>query len=966
MSVEYSLRVRPNWAPAYSPAWQEMDFDLDTTALPSMSIGAERADIPLTMVASDLSLTVSNSKNEWDAIFDTSKIVGALPPSAGAALRVPLPSLGEVLFCRKSELNNQWEVVFYGFINPISVRFGRSNKTCTFTAYSCAKLLENGNAERVNKVSKYAPAPPFVIQNGSSFLVHPVAPPGSGSVEADNTWWQLNGIQDIPFVSGDQFNAVRPIPVWQENIPLDAISNDTYTIKTVVVSAGSTFLQTVEAPNLNIGFGSGLLELLTPWFRGKTWEALVQALVAEVNQALMAAGVDTNIAADTFTLPLLPATDQLFAQLIDMADVDPTVNGVSYSLYGGTRRLIISTQLDTQHAKAEGKRDILGPVDLGPVTVGPFNPTPIAGYIPGPENNLALRLLSANCDLGIDAKDFDANDLNVQFSGQDIHSFSVSPGVPYINNQRFDSVKFCRSPSSYKTGATPKNYYRIYAHGRYINTKLSESIKVGIEIARLTTPDSGATWTIQSAGNALVTIPLNLAGNPNPDFPGVLFPPDTGPSTQVDIKVFQLAAGSFLYCWTNPFLGEAYVKHSTIDTEEATFFFPPPASFIIPGTFNVHVPKDGSGFVTEGQGGNVWFFCDQADGTGVVLYYWNGSAMTGGSINNGGPSLVGGDFINAIVDTQGGRHRFYVMAGKTLFVWTYSFVGGVLNFIGRYQGISIDQVNYDQAAEQDLSVVSRPGALAWLTGPVLQANSGEPNYTAASDSLILGSIYAIYIVSNVAANIVDYADFSGLSVAGALALLIVVRGYQMLTGADQHFVPDPAFYTPLPLISFRQRIAVAPSVIDLSDLTEGCDDGLWLQNYVAVGVQNSKVDPVKGPFFNGPILTALDGTTFTINPPRNPTSAALIIDNPFLGTSSFMKLLANIYAQEFLVPQPDATVILADPYVVGSNLALRILDVIKYLKRSADDADSVPLFGQGRILSIDYGFDNDELTVKVG
>ncbi len=78
-----------------------------------------------------------------------------------------------------------------------------------------------------------------------------------------------------------------------------------------------------------------------------------------------------------------------------------------------------------------------------------------------------------------------------------------------------------------------------------------------------------------------------------------------------------------------------------------------------------------------------------------------------------------------------------------------------------------------------------------------------------------------------------------------------------------------------------------------------------------------------------------------------------------------MKFLANLYAQDFLVPQPDATVVVRDPY--GDGLTpLAVLDIVRYLKRAPDAVVPTPAYGIGRVFSIDYGLDSRLITLKVG
>src|SRR6185369_1137630 len=286
--------------------------------------------------------------------------------------------------------------------------------------------------------------------------------------------------------------------------------------------------------------------------------------------------------------------------------------------------------------------------------------------------------------------------------------------------------------------------------------------------------------------------------------------------------------------------------------------------------------------------GTTLFFADRADRTGVDCYYYApGPTWTLATIvDNSGlgipASLLGADWINAVADSSRSPKRLYVMAGKVLYALHVAFAAGTLT-ISAGQAIPIDQINFDVNVEAaSVGPVKNPGAVAWLTCPVTQSNSGEPDYTDSSDSLIVGTTNAVYIVSNVAANIVDVADFTGLSVAAALAKLIVLRAYFMLTAADQDQVADPDLYTPVPTVSFYARLetALRKGVKDLTALTEHISSGISIQNYQSVQVGNSKLNV--GPAYSATTLTNLDGVSFTINPPRNAPSVALSIDNPLL------------------------------------------------------------------------------------
>jgi hypothetical protein len=958
--------------PSLSPQWTECTNNLIVDSLPSISVSTERADVPLTMTVSDFSVTLDNSGNEIDALFDISKIVGPIPPISGSFLRAPLVHLGKVLFCRIADTQPLWEVVFFGYIDPVSVRFNRTDKTVSMTAYAPGKLLELGNAARVNKISTYSPAPPFVLPSNAYFQLHPVVPPGG--IEAEPSWWALNFLPSLPLVAGDRFRAVRiPAAGWVENESLTNVDDTEFTIKQVVPDFVNNLLyfQTEEEPDLVLGFTTATMEITTPWYRSTPWEDLVQLLVAEVNAALISVGyTDDSVLVVTKGLPLLPAASVSIAQLINMDGVSPPINGVDYAFWGSTRYLFFSYQPNATHTTVGAKSDILGPLNLGPITVPVFAPGLPVGYLAGPDDNQPVRYLSSSPMLGGYGSNFNAGPggNNVSLCGQDIHSYNNAGGNAAA--QTFDSTHWCRSPAGMFSGTEPKSYYRAYARGRYFRGNAGDpataGFRRGIEITKFTTADSGATWVIDSNIAAMTTVPLD--SDPN----GFIEPSwgTNGTSSQIDFKCFQLSlgGGSYLFCWTDPYKGEAYFKTSATGEDAATVFNPPPATFISPGPDGDWRPTAASGFVTEGIGKGIFFFCDRADGNGILVYIWNGTTFTPASFN-AQLSLTTGDFINAIIDSS--RSKFYLPIGKTVMEAQYNFNVGLaqFNWIGNVNYIQVDSTNYDPVAERQANSILRPGALLWLTGPVIQNFPQEPDYTNASDSLIAASQQAIYIIANTPANLVDYADFSGLSVAGALQEMILVRGYQMITQCDLLFVADPALYNPQAVVKFRQRLANAPSVIDLTapvNLCESCEDGIWILNYVAVGVQNSQAQPPLGPFFNNKILTNLGGASFLTNPPRNAPSSALLIDNRFLGTSSFAQLLANIYAQDFLIPQPDATISIVDPYAAGYGLLLLPLDVVKYLKRPPDSSNSSPLYGQGRIFSIDYGLDVNQLTIRVG
>jgi hypothetical protein len=959
MAILYSFWVKPNWDTGYGPTWTDLTDTLITDQLPSISVGAERADIPLVTVVSDMSLTVNNADNRWDAIFDVAKIIGVLPPVSGT-IRAPLVHYGAVLFCRKASEQPQWEVVFVGFIDPSSVIFNRMEKQLTLTAYAPGKLLDLGNAERVNRISAFfpsVPARPFVIPLQ---LVHPAVAPGTPALPSpqptDDSWWKLvNGAQ-VPMLIGDEFGVVQSISTWIENMALTDMGSGTFKVIQVKPLGLDLYFQTAEAPaDLLLGGAVANLNHLTPWYVGASWEFLVGQLISvlparEANAAIAALGAPDLLTVNLTNLPLLPTNaNQITAQPIYSADAPPTITGVTMLKAGPAAPPGLGYTQETSSTapgKIAEKVDILAPDTIAgstPVFVGPMIDPDILG---SPDDGQTARVPSAELSMAGHVLDFVTDD--VVSCGKDLHAFFLGT--------YFDSTNWFRTPTSFFAGpGTPKRFYRIYSFGVF--SQPPPASEQGIIISEYVTSDSGGTWTL----NSEVTV-ATFGANPTVQ-------PSTSRSSRPCFKVYWLAAGSFLYCWTNPHRSSAYFKTSPNDSQPASYFSPAPTPFIGP---SAGAPMLSSGFVTEtvnGIGGNVFFFCNRRDGTAVDFYYWNGAAFVLGSIvNASGVSLTlfGGDFINAVIDRQfpAPPNVMYVMNGANLLVLTYTFSAGTFT-ITKAQIVPIDTPNYDPQAEAVATIASNMGALAWIAGKVVQNNPGEPNYGAQPFSMIVGTMQKIYIVSSTPSSIVDYADFEQLSVAGALQQLILVRGYQMFTGADQDFVANPATYTPIPTVSFKQRLIANPAPIDVTALTEACQDGLWILNYSSCKVTNSKDAPLLAPVYNHQTLTNLAGNTYTLKPPRYAGSSALEIDNRFITTASFAQLIADYFAQDFVLPQLAATIVMKDPYTLGLGYVLHLLDVLTYLVRAPDSLSGVPLTKRGRVFTIDYQLDLGLLTVSM-
>lgn len=895
-----------------------------------------------------------------------------LPPTEGASLRVPVVHYGKVLLARRMLHLSQWQVLGLFYVDPISPEADRDTRTLSLTAYAPGKLLELGDAERCNRFSDRDPAKgarPFLVKGN---LSHPVSPPGAISSETDDRWWLARNVARFGVYPGDQFRIVHDIE-WAPGVQTVPYDDNVFTISAVAPSGEDVYFQTKESSPLLLGpssLSSAIMDFQTPWWRSRKWEDLVTDLVAGANAALARAGVSDVIQVDVSNLPLLPITRTIFSQPIFMADALPPITGVAYQLNAGSRFLFWSRGKDAAPStlgEMFGKSDILGANDYNGgvgIALPTFEPAGVDPAAFGPDYGLASRLLSPTPILGAAAIDTETvPNFDFAVCGQDLHAFNATAvqdaSVPPADRvfASFDSVHWTRTPDSYTVSGEPKRFYRIYCRGRYVLP--AAVFHKGIQIRELTTSDGGATWTLASLGGNIVAYPDDSDPAPN----------QGRWAARPDFKVFHLGT-TYLYCWTDPVKNSCHVRANATDTLAASALLPGPTSFVTPDS--IQAPIGSSGFVSEGLLTNtVWFFCDRADGRGVDLYYWNGTVMLPGifadTSGKGWPSLTGGDFINAITDTSGTRRMLYVMQGKVLYAITYEWdpTTGTLTSTD-WQAVQIDQTNYDPIEElqtaADGGLWGFPPALAWLTGPVEQALPGEPDYTAASSSCIVATTSYIYILSNAAVNIVDVADFEGLSVAAALSELILVRGYQMLTEADQDMIADPATYDPIPFVRFRQRLVPFPTVTDLSNVTETCSDGTWLENYTSVLVENSKLE--LGPVGSDSTLTTLEGVTFTINAPENARSNALTIDCPFISTVSFAKLLANLYAVEFAVPRQSATIVVQDPYSIGLGKVLKPGDWVKYLVRPPDGINSV-LYATGRVLTIDYALDTALATLRV-
>jgi hypothetical protein len=1001
VSTLYSLRIKPNWAAEFLPAWQDVTGTLDLDQLPSITVSAERGDVPLVATASDLSLTVSNAEADWDEIFDARKIIGQLPPVAGEKVRAPAAHFGEILLCRRATDLDIWQVMFYGFVDPISPLFDRNMRTCAFTAYAPGKLLEAGNAERVHRFHAFVLARPFVIPveaTGRGAVQHPVSPAGDVTLAAESSWWRLAGgasVPVIPLQGGDRFKVVRAVVSggWTEGMLTVEIVNTEFVIAQVGAVGPDLYFQTTKPVDDDVltltGFTAGM-ELLNPWYRSRDWKALIDGsdgntncLANETNEALAVLGVSDHVnflVGAPPALPLMTVARQLFAQPIYQPDVIPGCAGVSYGRFGASPILLHQIYDALGQSPVGAKPDILAPDStmggaFPKAATNVFSPASITGYFGGPDDDKPVQLLSSSVNdqvAGSGSPDYAAEDIPV--AGQSVHAFGLleAGGVGY------DSTHWCRAPSSYRSGSEPKYYYRIYAIGRI---DFISGIGVGIEITRFSTSDSGAAWTIEATATNLATTALLPGGSYTPT-------PATSQSSRPSLKVFELDASHFLYVWVNPWppkvfdilgapvlvgaAGGAFCYESATDDVD-------PATLMAATAF---IPSGGADSPTLLSSAVHWpgatvFFSDRADRSGVdVWVYSAGPTWTKGTFVDEtgrglGPNLLAADWINAVTDSSRSPVRLYVMVGKALYVMHVVLTGTELHIVF-WQAVQIDQINYDVNVEAgSMTSVKNPNAVAWLTCPVAQAAvAGEPDYPSAGEALIVGTQNAVYVVADTATNIVDVADFEGLSVASALAKLVVLRGYFVLSGADKDFVGNPAAYVPSPIVTFYARLETASrkGVLDLVALTEQIQATTWLQNYQGVSVANSKLEV--GPAFSSDLLTNLDGVAFTIQKPRNAVSVALEINTPFVMTVSFLEALANFYAIEFVIPRLGAQVVVRSPYAHdlrnsdGDRIVILPGSLVRYLLTPRDDVNS-PVERDGRVLTIDYGLGDALDTLAV-
>lgn len=290
-----SVRILPNWISTYSPAWTDITQRVYFDSAPEINISVERQDQPYTLAYSDMTLTVNNSDGAFSDYFSQTKIVG----TDNSDLRAPMIHSGAVLICRKQADATDWQVVYYGYVDPKSIQFDPWGLECTFTVYSVAKLLEYGNAARVHRFDSIIEPAPYVLFGYD--LEHPALPPGGNAVS--DGWWKLVGGSALKFFKGDRFTAVAKFSsgLHTEGMSLTELSSSEQVISAIAVDGSDLYIQAADADGkvqegLLLSSNQALMNILTPWYHGMRVSDLLIKLVDEANAALAAAGYPEVIA----------------------------------------------------------------------------------------------------------------------------------------------------------------------------------------------------------------------------------------------------------------------------------------------------------------------------------------------------------------------------------------------------------------------------------------------------------------------------------------------------------------------------------------------------------------------------------------------------------------------------------------------------------------------------------------------
>lgn len=785
---EFRLRFKPNWIPSLNPQWQDLTSRVLFDAIPSISAGIQRREDPFIVTYSDLSLVCSNYDHRLDPLFDLDNAQG----TDLANLRAPLIHLGKVVFAEREFGQPNWRILFMGYVDPRAVQRDEKDGVIRFTAFSPAKLLEFGNAERVHRFSAICEPQPCVLFGYD--LLHPATPPGGTS--PDNSWWQLNGASALQFFQGDKFNAVtKVLPAnYSEGMELTDLAGTELIVRQTSISGGNLLIKATDeqgepVEDISLVAGDANMQIITPWYHGKTSSELIQLLVDEANAALAEAGYD-----DVITLVQEPVTATLPQSAIDSINgigVTPPQTGIGWFSDAAVRAFATGSG-DTGNKKPDILQDPYSFDRTFPLW--PFQNTvsPVFGRVfPAPEYNQPLTYPNKTPQHRSAVKDL----ANAPRIPQSLHHVFTDPSLSGASGGK-RSVDFQLTPSSFD-GAATKNLYRLDCYDYCVvrsfhNPDLDPlwRIKYGMTLQQWQTVDGGITWT---QVGATATSP---GGVENIDLSYA--PPRPSVESAAALNIYKVGASSWLFIIKDAGRGKAFYYLSATETPTAATIFAGMTEFVNLSGFR-------SGAVFDGT--TVFFFSDRggyerltsgtsfsmASGsaiitgsstqfltqfivgdevrfpefgltfkilsitsntlmtatavnpgpaiatavayaktpqTGVSVFYWNGSAMVPGTLS-GFPVLVGSDFIGAVYDDTA-RSRLYMVQGNSnLLGLDYNFSAPTATVTAQ-KSIFLDSINYlmgdDNAAfTGGIPANTRPIKSAWITGPVdvLQGPPGQ-------------------------------------------------------------------------------------------------------------------------------------------------------------------------------------------------------------------------------------------------
>lgn len=1022
---DYRLRIKPNWRPALSPAWADETNRLAMSTGLELSLGIERREDPTLLTYGDATLQLFNGSYYFDSLFDLDKITGTVL----SALRAPLVHHGEVLICRRrTGSSGNYDVAYYGLIDPTQVRYDTVNARCLITAFDPAKLLEKGNAERVHRFSTIVGPKPYVILGYD--LIHPAVPPGETAVS--DRWWRLvgAGTAGLQFFKNDRFMAIQHVSSWSEGMETNDLGGSEWIVQQVIKSGADLYIEAINAngdvaEGLALAAGQAHLEHLNPWYHNMRLKPLLQLCLDEVNAAIIAAGATQSLVLSMETLgPELTASA---VDLIDGANLPAPATAAGWYKDGVNRALAWASG-----STGRKKNDVLQ--DAASVE-RPFNSwganTAPVGFT-SPDKGLPLTYANPLPDLR--GTNYDIADVPEMFL-QLHHLESNLGGARFAKISTHGALAL---PSYASAAATAKWAYRLEAVDTARLTQPANPnldpfwrVRRGYVLGLYTKANCTHTgtsaepaWGLSGSlgsDNTLTSPAWNVVPDPVPDAEG-----------QGSLRMFDLGGGNFLYVlvdagrqrarWAKRatdhetpanlitdfntaghLIAEAVGKRSAAVGDGTNIFFlwdratPSRVNGLVTVTSaSTAVTGNGTRFLAEVLPGDTiivngvsatvlsvtsdtaltltanWGGATQVDtqwtrtiaGATMGLYYWNGTTFATGTLS-GMPNLTGADWINAVFDT--GRSQLYVTQGGTLWRLTYTFAAGTMTITSAVSAV-VDTPNFlpgdDLAVIANYQTKTRPGANAWLAGPVdvVQGPGGETvNYPAAADALLVVTQSVPYIYSDQYGGVIAEANFDELSCSTAMRQLAQIPGMVVTAGADLDTVADPSTYTPVPTIKIKRRQFAGATPRDVTGYAIDCKDQPWIIQYgsiVCVNPKNSKLGSMQNQ-----TTFRFNGSNYTVTATRYAGAAQLKIENPFFGTRSQMQVTANTYAAEILVPRVSGDVTIWDPHQAGAALPIRPLEYVTFLRRGKDHYISSPITTTARVLRAKMRLDDDTLVL---